>query len=47
VTAIVAGVVAVILALLVPGNINIVLASILAATFGVFFRRLARKNVQH
>ncbi|MGD8433759.1 MAG: AzlC family ABC transporter permease [Syntrophobacterales bacterium] len=47
VTAIVAGVVAVILALLVPGNINIVLASILAATFGVLFRRLARKNVQH
>ena len=45
VTAIVAGVVAVILALLVPGNIYIVLASILAATFGVFFQRLVRKNV--
>jgi 4-azaleucine resistance transporter AzlC len=37
-------VLAVILALLVPGNIYIVLASILAATFGVFVRRLARKN---
>ena len=44
VTAIIAGVLAVILALLVPGNVYIVLASILAATFGVFFRRLARKN---
>ena len=39
VTAIVAGVLAVILALLIPGNVYIVLASILAATFGVFFRR--------
>jgi predicted branched-subunit amino acid permease len=47
VTAIIAGVLAVILALLVPGNVYIVLASILAATFGVFFRRLARKNLQH
>jgi 4-azaleucine resistance transporter AzlC len=47
VTAIVAGVVAVVLALLVPGNVYIVLASILAATFGVFFRRLALKNVGH
>ncbi len=44
VTAIVAGVLAVILALLVPGNVYIVLASILAATFGVFFRRLASTN---
>jgi 4-azaleucine resistance transporter AzlC len=42
VTAIIAGVLAVIIALLVPGNVYIVLASILAATFGVFFRRLAR-----
>ena len=39
VTAIVAGVLAVILALLIPGNVYIVLASILAVTFGVFFRR--------
>lgn len=39
VTAIVAGVLAVLLALLVPGNSYIVLASVLAATLGVVCRR--------
>lgn len=47
VTAIFAGVLAVILALVVPSNIYIVIASILAATIGVLFRRLARINVQN
>ncbi|UCG21445.1 MAG: AzlC family ABC transporter permease [Deltaproteobacteria bacterium] len=39
VTAIVAGSLAVLLALLIPGNSYIVLASVLAATIGVIFRR--------
>ena len=44
VTALVAGILAVALAVLVPGNGYIVLASILAATIGVVFRRLQIRN---
>jgi 4-azaleucine resistance transporter AzlC len=40
VTAAIAGILAVILALLIPGNAYIVLASVLAATVGVVFRHL-------
>ena len=39
VTAIVAGALAVILALLIPGNTHIMLAAILAASFGFALRR--------
>ena len=43
-TAIVAGVLAVILSLLIPGNLYVVLASVLAATVGVVIRRLSVKG---
>lgn len=41
-TGVTAGVLAVILALLVPGNSYVVIASLLAATFGFWLRRYAR-----
>lgn len=41
-TGITAGVLAVVLALLVPGNSYVVIASLLAATFGFWLRRYAR-----
>ena len=44
VTAIIAGVLAIILSLLIPGNVYIVLASVLAATIGVVIRRLEARN---
>ncbi len=44
VTAIIAGVLAIILSLLIPGNVYIVLASVLAATIGVVIRRFEAKN---
>lgn len=42
ITGITAGILAVILALLVPGNSYVVIASLLAATFGFWLRRWAR-----
>jgi 4-azaleucine resistance transporter AzlC len=42
-TAIVAGLSAVVLALIIPGNWYIVLASVIAASVGIFFRRLTDK----
>jgi len=44
ITAVIAGVLAVALAVIVPGNGYIVIASILAATIGVVFHRLQRKT---
>ena len=42
-TAVVAGILSVVIALVIPGNSYIVLASILAATIGVVFRRTLLK----
>jgi len=46
-TGLVAGVLAVILALLIPGNLYVVIASLIAATFGFWLRRYAsgRKDI--
>ena len=43
-TGAIAGVLAVILSVLIPGNAYIVLASVLAATIGVFIRRLGARS---
>jgi 4-azaleucine resistance transporter AzlC len=47
VTAIISGASAVILSLLIPGNSYVVLASIIAATTGVMFRRVIKREVRN